>query len=97
MHAGPLEPGPNRHFAPGLQDAGGGAQTQCMELWIAHATAVANNVGGAFGRFIGGAEVRPERCDDGPQLSIIQFGAARRGPCFGFRAGCAKDRLSGSM
>jgi hypothetical protein len=39
----------------------------------------------------------PERSDDGLQLSIIQFGTARRGPWFGFQAGCAGDRLSGSV
>ena len=96
MHAGPLESGPNRHFASGLQNAGRGTQTLCMELWVAHATTVANNVCGTFCRFIGGADMGPERSDDGLQLSIIQFGTARRGPWFGFRAGCAKDRLSGS-
>jgi hypothetical protein len=30
-------------------------------------------------------------------LSIIQFGAALRGPWLGFQAGCAGDRLSGSV
>ena len=39
----------------------------------------------------------PERSDDGLQLSLIEFGTARRGPWFGFRAGCAKDRLSSSV
>src|ERR1019366_2687857 len=38
-----------------------------------------------------------ERADDGLQLPLIQFGTARRGPWFGFRAGGTKDRLSGSM
>jgi hypothetical protein len=68
-----------------------------MELGIAHATAVAKNVEGTFCRFLGGIDMRPERSDDGLQLSIIQFGTARRGPWFGFQAGCARDRLSGSV
>ena len=82
---------------PGLQDARGGAQILRMELWIAHATAVANNVGGAFSRFVGETDIRPERSDDGLQLSIVQLGTARCGPRFGFRVGCAKDRLSGPV
>ena len=36
----------------------------------------------------------PKRADDGAQFSIIQFGTARRGPQFGLRGGCVKDRLS---
>ncbi|MGI8741799.1 MAG: hypothetical protein ACR2NN_04355 [Bryobacteraceae bacterium] len=41
--------------------------------------------------------MRPERADDGAQLSIIQFSTARRGPRFGFQTGCAESGLSGSM
>ena len=39
----------------------------------------------------------PERLDDGLQLALVQFGTARRGPWFGFWAGCTKDRLSDSV
>ena len=55
------------------------------------------NVDDTFCRFIGGADMGSERSDDGLQLSIIQFGTARCGPWLGFRAGCAKDRLSSSV
>src|SRR2546426_621813 len=48
VHAGPLEPGPDCHFASSLQDAGGGTQTLCVELRIAHAMAVAKNVDCTF-------------------------------------------------
>ena len=37
-----------------------------------------------------------ERVNNGVQLAIIQFSAARRGPLFAF-AGSAEDRLSGSV
>ena len=55
------------------------------------------NVDDTFCRFISGADMGSERSDDGLQLSIIQFGTARCGPWLGFRAGCAKDRLSSSV
>jgi hypothetical protein len=45
-----------------------------------HRWVISRECRSAFGRFIGGADVRPERSDDGLQLSLIQFGAARRGP-----------------
>ena len=80
VHAGPLESGSDRYFASGLENAGGGTQTLCLELWVAHATPVANNVGGTFCRFNGGADIGPEGADDGAQLSVVQFGAARRCP-----------------
>jgi hypothetical protein len=36
----------------------------CVELGIAHAAAVPNNVDNTFGRWIGGGNVRPERSDN---------------------------------
>ena len=64
MHAGPLEPGPDRYFASGLQDAGGGSQTLYVELWTAHALAIAKDVDGTLGRFTGGGDMGPKRADD---------------------------------
>ncbi len=64
VHAGALEAGADQDFTAGFHDAGRGTQTLCVELGIAHAAAVPNNVDNTFGRWIGGGNVRPERSDN---------------------------------
>ena len=96
VHASPFEPGADHYFAPSLEDAGGGAQTLGVKLRVAHASAIVDNVQRAFGRFGGASRMGAERMDDGMQFAIVQFRATRRGPLFAF-AGCAEDRLSGSV
>src|ERR1039457_6425187 len=65
MHARPFEPSPDHHFASSLEDAGGGTQTLGVELRVAHASAIVENVHGAFGRLGGGSGMGSERVNDG--------------------------------
>src|SRR6266542_2644600 len=90
-----LESGPNRHFAAGLQYAGGRTQVLCMELWVAHAATVANHVGGMFCRFIGGADMGRSALMMACNFPLSSS-AARRSHGLASRL-CAKDRLSGSV
>ena len=97
MHAGPLQPGPDHHFAPSFQDAGRRAETQCVKLRLAHTTPIAKDVHRALGRLVGGMDMGTECVNDGAQFSVIQFGTTRRGPSFGLWADGTEDRLSGSV
>jgi hypothetical protein len=95
VHPGPLEPGSDHEFASGFQDASGSAQALCVELRVSHTTAIANEVGRAFGRLVGGTHMGTECMNDSRESSVIQFGTARRGPGLGLLAGGTKGRLSG--
>src|ERR1035437_6651641 len=54
VHAGAFEAGPDPHLASSLEDAGGGAQTLGVKLWVAHASAIVKDVHCGFGRLGGG-------------------------------------------
>src|ERR1022692_1433496 len=96
VHASPLKPGTDRHFAAGLEDAGGGTETLGAKFRVTHASAIVEDVQRAFGGLGAGSEMGTESVDDGMQFALIEFRAARRCPWFAF-AGCAEDRLSGSV
>src|SRR5674476_1110363 len=81
VHAGAFEAGPDHHLASSLEDAGGGAQTLGVKLWVAHASAIVKDVHCAFGRFGGGSSMGLESVDDSVEFAIIQFSAARRCGC----------------
>jgi hypothetical protein len=44
VHARPLEPGSDHHFATSLDHAGRSAKTLFVELWISHAPSIFPNV-----------------------------------------------------
>src|ERR1022692_2039837 len=96
VHASPLKPGTDRHFAAGLEDAGGGTETLGAKFRVTHASAIVEDVQRAFGGLGAGSEMGTESVDDGMQFALIEFRAARRCPWFAF-AGYAEDRLSGSV
>ena len=64
VHASPFEPGADHHFASRLEDAGGGAQTLSVKLWVAHASAIVKEVHRAFGGIGGGGRMGLESVDD---------------------------------
>src|ERR1039457_7159387 len=93
VHASPLKPGTDRHFAAGLEDAGGGTETLGAKFRVTHASAIVEDVQRAFGGLGAGSEMGTESVDDGMQFALIEFGPARRAPWFAFAVG-PKDRLS---
>src|SRR5207302_11348765 len=78
-----------------FEDSGRGTKTLSVELRVAHASAVVEDVHGTLGGF-GESGMGAERMDNGAQVALIQFCTARRSPQVAF-AGCAEDRLSGSV
>src|SRR5437899_12077972 len=96
VHARSLKPSANRHFAAGLEDACGGTETLGSKFRVAHASAIVKDVQRAFGRLGTGSGMGTEGVDDVMQFAIVQFRAPRRCPGVAF-AGCAEDRLSGSV
>src|ERR1700686_2672912 len=96
VHASPFEPGPDRHFAASLQDAGGRAETLGVKFRVAHASAIAKDVERALDRLGRGSGMGAKRVDDGVQFASIQFRASLRRPCLAC-AGCTEDGLTGSV
>lgn len=68
-----------------------------VTFWIAHATAIANDVGATLVRFIAGLEMGAKRTDDEVEFALIQFVAARRHPGLGLRASGSENRSCRSM
>ena len=65
MHTGALETSSDGDFASGFEDAGGGAESLFVELWISHAAAIATDVKSAS-RGVGTVcGMRTERTDNG--------------------------------
>ncbi len=79
-----------------LADAGGGTVNPGVKFLVSHAGAIAEDVQRALGGLGGSSGMRPESMDDGVQLAVIEFRAARRCPLLGF-AGGTEDRLRGSV
>jgi hypothetical protein len=96
VHAGPLQPGANRHFATRFEDTSGSTETLGAKFKVAHASAIVKDVGRAFSRLGTGTGMGMERANDSLQFAIIQFCAARCCPLLTF-AGSAEDRLSSSV
>jgi hypothetical protein len=96
VHASPLQPSANRHFATRFQTTGGSTETLGAKFRVAHASAIVKDVERAFSRLSAGTGMGMERANDSLQLSIIQFRTARCGPKLTF-AGSPEDRLSSSM
>src|ERR1700693_503077 len=94
VHARPFEASSDRHFASSFEDAGGGTQTLGVKFRVAHASAIVKDVQRAFGGLGGRSGMGAKSVDDGAQLAVIQFRAARRCPLLAFGGG-AEDRLSG--
>lgn len=96
VHASPLEPGTDNHFATGFENPGRGTKTLGVKLRVAHASAVVEDVHRTLDRLGGESGMGAERVNNGVQFAIVQFSAASRCPLFAF-AGCAEDRVSGSV
>jgi hypothetical protein len=65
VHTGALETSSDGDLASGFEDAGGGAEALFVELWIAHAVAIAMDVKSASHGVGTVCGMRTERMDDG--------------------------------
>src|SRR6266571_6923810 len=70
VNARPFEPGPDHHFASGLEDTGGRTQSLSVKFRVAHASAIAEDIHRAFGRLREGSGMGLESVDDGVQFAI---------------------------
>ena len=85
MHPGALETSSDGDFASGFEDSGRGAEALFVELWIAHAVAIAIDVKSASGGIWGVFSMGTERADNGEEFALVQFRATRGCPLFGLR------------
>ena len=71
VHASPLQPGANRHFATRFEDTSGSTETLGAKLRVAHASAIVKDVERAFSRLSAGTGMGMERANDSLQFAII--------------------------
>ena len=70
VHASPLQPGANRHFATRFEDTSGSTETLGAKFRVAHASAIVKDVERAFSRLGTGTGMGMERANDSLQFAI---------------------------